>query len=63
VVLSAAVPERFDELAAAPPALPPGSALAVAGAGAGARLARRLGARLLDTDPLTAADVLTRELG
>ena len=55
VVLAAALPARFAdaldqlrELAAAVP-------LAVAGAGAGPVLARRVGARLLDADPVTAA--------
>jgi MerR family transcriptional regulator, light-induced transcriptional regulator len=55
VVLAAALPARFAdaldplcELAAAVP-------LAVAGAGAGPVLAGRVGARLLDADPVTAA--------
>jgi len=62
VVLSAALAERFVELAEEPPRLPLGTRVALGGRGAGAAVAARLGARLLDTDPLTAAEVLTGEL-
>lgn len=62
VVLAASMPERFAALAAAPPRLPPETLLAIGGRGASPRVARRLGARLLEDDPLGAAATLTREV-
>jgi DNA-binding transcriptional MerR regulator len=60
-VLSAVDPARFaaaedqlSELAAATP-------LILAGAGAGPLIAERVGARLLEVDPVSAADLLARE--
>ena len=39
------------------------TSLLLAGMGAGPRIAERVGARLLDTDPVSAAELLTRERG
>ena len=62
VVLAAAMPERLVELTDGSLRLPDGAQLAVGGPGARGAAAGRLGALLLDMDPLTAADHLTREL-
>jgi len=62
VVISAALPERLVELAEDPPMFPDDVAVVVAGRGASEPAAAKLGARLLDTDPLTAAELLTRDL-
>lgn len=62
VVLSAALPERFIELADDPPRLAGHTTLAIGGRGATEALAAQLGARLLDTDPLAAAALLTADL-
>lgn len=56
VVVAAATSPPLGRLAALE--LPDGATLAIGGAGADERAATRLGARLLDTDPLTAAELL-----
>lgn len=61
VVLAASLPERFAALVAAPPQLRTETLLAIGGRGASARVAGRLGARLLEDDPVSAAGTLTRE--
>ena len=62
VVLAAAMPERLAELTDESLRLPDGAQLAVGGRGASGAAAARLGALVLDMDPLTAADHLTLEL-
>jgi DNA-binding transcriptional MerR regulator len=60
-VMSAVDPARFaaaeDQLAELAAATP----LVLAGAGAGPRIAERVGARLLEVDPVSAADLIARE--
>lgn len=56
VVVAAVDPARFGQVASELRALARQAPLAVAGAGATSALARRLGARLLDGDPVTAAE-------
>jgi DNA-binding transcriptional MerR regulator len=60
-VMSAVDPARFaaaeDQLAELAAATP----LMLAGAGAGPKIAERVGARLLEVDPVTAADLIARE--
>jgi MerR family transcriptional regulator, light-induced transcriptional regulator len=58
VVLTGTVPEPFAAHAGAIAGLAGQTPVAVAGAGATAELAARTGARLLDTDPVTAAERL-----
>jgi len=58
VVLTGTVPEPFAAHADAIAGLARQTPVAVAGAGATAELAARTGARLLDTDPVTAAERL-----
>ncbi|HEX8133868.1 MAG TPA: cobalamin B12-binding domain-containing protein [Actinomycetes bacterium] len=58
VVLTGTVPEPFAAHADAIAGLAHQTPVAVAGAGATADLAARTGARLLDTDPVTAAERL-----
>jgi len=60
VVLTGTVPELFTSHADAIADLARQTPVAVAGAGATAQLAARTGARLLDTDPVTAAERLDR---
>lgn len=60
VVVSAASSPPLGRLAALE--LPVGATLAIGGAGADEPAATRLGARLLDTDPLTAAERLSSDL-
>jgi DNA-binding transcriptional MerR regulator len=62
LVLSAATGERFEALVEHPPHVPRETVVAVAGRGATEAGAARIGARLLESDPLTAAETLTREL-
>jgi methanogenic corrinoid protein MtbC1 len=62
IVLSASLPERLVELLEDPPGVPGETTVAIGGRGATPALAERLGARLLATDPLTAAETLTRAL-
>jgi MerR family transcriptional regulator, light-induced transcriptional regulator len=62
LVLSAASGERFERLVEHPPHVPRDTVFAVAGRGATEAGATRIGARLLESDPLTAAETLTREL-
>jgi MerR family transcriptional regulator, light-induced transcriptional regulator len=59
VVLTGTVPEPFATHADAIAGLARQTPVALAGAGATAELAARTGARLLDTDPVTAAERLT----
>jgi MerR family transcriptional regulator, light-induced transcriptional regulator len=60
VVLTATVPQPFAAHADAIANLARHTPVAVAGAGATAQLATRTGTRLLDTDPVTAAELLDR---
>lgn len=60
VVVAAATSPPLGRLAALE--LPDGATLAIGGAGADERAATRLDARLLDTDPLTAAELLSSDL-
>jgi DNA-binding transcriptional MerR regulator len=60
VVLTATVPQPFAAHADAIASLARHTPVAVAGAGATAQLATRTGTRLLDTDPVTAAERLDR---
>lgn len=61
VVISAADSQPLQQLDGGLE-LPGGAMLAIGGAGADESAAARLGARLLDTDPLTAAELLSSEL-
>ena len=61
VVVSAVMPARFADLQDELRTLAAHVRLALAGAGAGAALAQRVGARLLAGDPVSAADALSRE--
>jgi DNA-binding transcriptional MerR regulator len=63
VVLTGTVPEPFATHADAIADLARLTQVALAGAGATAELAARTGARLLDTDPVTAAERLVRPAG
>ncbi|WP_347352341.1 MerR family transcriptional regulator [Intrasporangium sp.] len=58
VVVAGTDPARFEQVAAEFAELAGRSPLALAGAGATASLARRLGARLLDGDPVTQAELV-----
>jgi methanogenic corrinoid protein MtbC1 len=58
VVLAASTPERFATVAVALSRLADLAPLALAGAGASTELARGVGARLLEGDPVTAAEQL-----
>jgi len=60
VVLAATQPGTLEPLAAALAALASTAPLALAGAGAAAQLAAAVGARRLDTDPVTAAETIGR---
>jgi len=60
VVLTGTIPERFSAHADAVADLARHATVALAGAGATAELAARTGARLLDADPVTAAERLDR---
>ena len=61
VVLSAVMPGRFADVEDQLRDLAAHVRLAVAGAGAGRVLAERVGARLLEGDPVTAAESIARE--
>jgi methanogenic corrinoid protein MtbC1 len=58
VVVASTDPARFEHVAAELAALAGRSTLALAGAGATASLAERLGATLLDGDPVTQAELV-----
>jgi DNA-binding transcriptional MerR regulator len=60
VVLSAVMPARFADVQDELRALAARVRLALGGAGAGATLAQRVGAELLDGDPVSAADAFSR---
>lgn len=62
VVLSAVMPGRFADVEDQLRDLAAHVRLAVAGAGAGRVLAERIGARLLEGDPVTAAESIAREV-
>jgi methanogenic corrinoid protein MtbC1 len=62
VVLTGTVPEPFDTHADAIAELAGQTPVALAGAGATAELAAQTGARLLDTDPVTAAERLGQNM-
>jgi methanogenic corrinoid protein MtbC1 len=62
LVLAAALPQRFAEMPDEPLRLPPSTSIAVGGRGASRAAADRLDARLLEGDPLTAAETLTTAL-
>ncbi len=61
VVVAASASERLDDVAADLAALAQAAPLAIGGAGASAELAERAGATLLGGDPVSAAELLTRE--
>jgi DNA-binding transcriptional MerR regulator len=60
IVIAATTRERLSSIADGLKALGGVAPLAIAGAGAAAELADRIGARHLDGDPVSAADALTR---
>ena len=60
VVLAATQPGMLEPLAAELTTLAGTAPLALAGAGAAAQLAAAVGARRLDTDPVTAAETIGR---
>jgi MerR family transcriptional regulator, light-induced transcriptional regulator len=62
VVLSAVMPARFADVEDELRDLAANVRLAVAGAGASRVLAERVGARLLEGDPVTAAESISREV-
>jgi methanogenic corrinoid protein MtbC1 len=61
-VVAATTPERFEAVAAELTALADRTPLAIAGAGARSEFAERIGAALLDDDPVSAAERLGRRL-
>ena len=61
VVVAASAPDRLDDVLADLAALAQGAPLAIGGAGAAAELAEKAGATLLGGDPVSAAELLTRE--